>query len=110
VLASHCLSFRTGSQVVVVVTDNYRQGLFGSLAHPALDGEDGQIRSGNYGLEDQRAALEWVGANAAAFGGDAGNVTIFGESGEFGQIVTTEGECERGQVALGHEGANVLLS
>jgi para-nitrobenzyl esterase len=66
---------------VVVVTVDYRQGLFASLAHPALDGEDGEILSGNYGLEDQQAALEWVRNNAKAFGGDAGNVTLFGESG-----------------------------
>lgn len=66
---------------VMVVTVGYRQGLFGSLAHPALDGADGEIRSGDYGLQDQRAALRWVHSNAAAFGGDAGNVTLFGESG-----------------------------
>jgi para-nitrobenzyl esterase len=58
---------------VVVVTFNYRLGAFGFLAHPALD-------SGNFGLEDQQAALRWVRRNAAAFGGDPGNVTIFGES------------------------------
>jgi para-nitrobenzyl esterase len=64
----------------VVVTVNYRQGLFGSMAHPALD-EGGETTSGNYGLEDQQAALRWIGENAEAFGGDDGNVTIFGESG-----------------------------
>jgi len=64
----------------VVVTVNYRQGLFGSMSHPALD-EGGETTSGNYGLEDQQAALGWVGENAAAFGGDEDNVTIFGESG-----------------------------
>ncbi|RRR99788.1 carboxylesterase/lipase family protein [Glycomyces terrestris] len=64
----------------VVVTVNYRQGLFGSMANPALD-EGGEATSGNYGLEDQQAALRWVRANAAAFGGDDGNVTVFGESG-----------------------------
>ncbi|MQM28836.1 carboxylesterase/lipase family protein [Glycomyces albidus] len=64
----------------VVVTVNYRQGLFGSMAHPALD-EGGETTSGNYGLEDQQAALRWVRENAAAFGGDDGNVTVFGESG-----------------------------
>ncbi|WP_199042936.1 carboxylesterase/lipase family protein [Glycomyces salinus] len=66
---------------VVVVTVNYRQGLFGSLAHPALDGDDGEVLSGNYGLQDQQTALEWVRANASAFGGNAENVTLFGESG-----------------------------
>lgn len=59
---------------VVVVAVNYRLGAFGFLAHPALPG------SGNYGLADQQAALRWVRRNAAAFGGDPGNVTIAGES------------------------------
>lgn len=63
---------------VVVVTVNYRLGIFGFLAHPALD--DGADRSGNFGLQDQQAALRWVRRNAAAFGGDAGNVTVIGES------------------------------
>ncbi|MDN3353489.1 carboxylesterase family protein [Actinomadura sp. DC4] len=63
---------------VIVVTLNYRLGVFGFLAHPALD--DGADKSGDYGLEDQQAALRWVRDNAAAFGGDAGNVTLFGES------------------------------
>ncbi|NUT97031.1 MAG: carboxylesterase family protein, partial [Saccharothrix sp.] len=59
---------------VVVVAVNYRLGVFGFLAHPGLAG------SGNYGLADQQAALRWVRRNAAAFGGDPGNVTIAGES------------------------------
>lgn len=59
---------------VVVVTVNYRMNIFGFLAHPALG------RSGNFGLEDQQAALRWVQRNATAFGGDPGNVTLFGES------------------------------
>jgi len=64
---------------VVVVTANYRLGAFGFLAHPALSSVDPRL-SGNYGLLDQQAALRWVRANAAAFGGDEHNVTIFGES------------------------------
>lgn len=64
----------------VVVTVNYRLGLYGNMAHPALD-EDGAITSGNYGLEDQQAALAWLRDNASAFGGDEDNFTIFGESG-----------------------------
>lgn len=63
---------------VIVVTLNYRLGVFGFLAHPSLDGKT--HKSGDYGLEDQQAALRWVHDNAKAFGGDAGNVTLFGES------------------------------
>ncbi len=66
-------------QGVVVVTFNYRLNVFGYLAHPALSAEQGGS-SGNYGLMDQLAALEWVRDNIAAFGGDPGRVTVFGES------------------------------
>ncbi|MGX1322601.1 para-nitrobenzyl esterase [Bradyrhizobium sp. USDA 377] len=62
---------------VVVVSFNYRLGVFGFLAHPDLDAD---APSGNYGLQDQLAALRWVKANIAAFGGDPDNVTLFGES------------------------------
>lgn len=65
---------------VIVVSFNYRLGIFGFLAHPALNHGQARNLSGNFGLEDQQAALQWVKRNAAAFGGDPGNVTIFGES------------------------------
>jgi len=65
---------------LVVVTINYRLGLFGFLAHPELTAESGHDASGNYGLLDQVAALRWVQQNIAAFGGDPGNVTIAGQS------------------------------
>jgi para-nitrobenzyl esterase len=63
---------------VIVVTINYRVGLFGFFAHPAIDAE-GHL-NGNYGLMDQQLALQWVKRNINAFGGDPNRVTIFGES------------------------------
>jgi para-nitrobenzyl esterase len=65
---------------VVVVGFNYRVGIFGFLAHPQLSAESPQHASGNYALLDQIAALQWVKANIAAFGGDPGRITVFGES------------------------------
>jgi len=65
---------------VVAVTINYRLGPFGYLAHPELTAESEHGSSGNYGVLDQIAALEWVQRNIAAFGGDPDRVTIFGES------------------------------
>jgi para-nitrobenzyl esterase len=65
---------------VVVVAANYRVGLFGFLAHPDLSRESPHGVSGNYGLLDQIAALQWVQRNIAAFGGDPGRVTAFGVS------------------------------
>ena len=65
---------------VVLVTINYRVGPLGFLAHPELTAESAQHASGNYGLMDQIAALQWVKKNIAAFGGDPERVTIFGES------------------------------
>ena len=64
----------------VLVTVNYRVGVFGYLAHPQLTAESPQRASGNYGFHDQLAALRWVRANIGAFGGDPQRVTAFGES------------------------------
>jgi para-nitrobenzyl esterase len=71
---------RLVAQGVIVVTINYRLGELGFLAHPALSAESPTGASGNYGLMDQQAAMRWVQRNIRAFGGDADNVTIFGES------------------------------
>ena len=66
---------------VVVVNFNYRMGVFGFLAHPELTREAGkQFPPGNYGLQDMIAALQWVQANIAAFGGDPNQVTLAGQS------------------------------
>ena len=70
---------RLAQKGAVVVTVNYRLGVFGFMAHPALAAEAGGA-SGNYAIMDQVAALEWVRRNIARFGGDPGRVTIFGES------------------------------
>src|SRR5580700_6788899 len=65
---------------VVLVTFNYRVGPFGFFSHPELTKESGKNASGNQALMDTIAALRWVQSNIAAFGGDANNVTIFGQS------------------------------
>jgi len=65
---------------IVVVNANYRLGVFGFLAHPDLTKESPHHASGNYGLLDQVAALQWVRKNIAAFGGDPNRITIGGES------------------------------
>jgi para-nitrobenzyl esterase len=65
---------------LVLVTINYRLGALGFLAHPALARESAHHASGNYGLMDQIAALEWVRKNIAAFGGDPERVTVAGQS------------------------------
>ena len=82
---------RLAEQGVVLVTINYRLGPWGFLAHPALSKESSHNSSGNYGLLDKIAALNWVRDNISAFGGDANNVTIFGQSGWFKQRLRADG-------------------
>jgi para-nitrobenzyl esterase len=93
---------------VVVVTINYRLGLLGFLAHPELTREAGHHASGNYGILDQIAALQWVQRNIAAFGGDPRRVTIFGESaGSWSVNTLVASPMARGlfQRAIGESGA-----
>ncbi|MEE3202070.1 MAG: carboxylesterase family protein [Acidobacteriota bacterium] len=92
---------------VVLVSINYRLGSFGFLAHPALTAESAHSASGNYGLLDKIAALEWVQDNIAAFGGDANNVTIFGQSaGSWSVCYLMASPLARGLLhkAIGHSG------
>lgn len=70
----------TAQKGIVFVSINYRVGPFGFFAHPELTKESGKSASGNYGLMDQVAALQWVQKNISAFGGDPTNVTIAGQS------------------------------
>ena len=71
---------------VIVVSVNYRLGVFGFAAGDALKARDPSGSTGNYGIQDQREALRWVARNIAAFGGDADKVTIFGQSSGAGSI------------------------
>ncbi len=73
---------------VIVVTVNSRLGPLGYLAHPALTAESRHHASGNYGTLDLIASLKWVRKNISAFGGDPGNVTIFGESGGGSKVLS----------------------
>jgi para-nitrobenzyl esterase len=93
---------------VIVVSVGYRLGVFGFFAHPELTADSGHNASGNYGLLDQVAALQWVKANIAAFGGDPDNVTIFGESaGSFSVSALMASPLSKGlfQRAIGESGA-----
>ena len=92
---------------VVMVTANYRLGPLGFLAHPALTAESAEQASGNYGILDHVATLEWVRDNIAAFGGDPGNVTIFGQSaGSWSVCVLQASPLAKGlfHKAIGHSG------
>jgi para-nitrobenzyl esterase len=73
---------------VVLVTINYRLGIFGFFTHPELSKESAHHTSGNYGLLDALAALAWVKQNIAQFGGDPGNVTIFGQSAGAASVIS----------------------
>ena len=93
---------------VLVVSMNYRLGIFGFFSHPELTKESGHDSAGNYGLLDQLAALQWVKKNIATFGGDPGNVTIFGESaGSFSVSALVASPLAKGlfQRAIGESGA-----
>src|SRR5437879_5620249 len=100
--------YNLAQQGVSVVSMNYRLGIFGFLVHPELAAESGHNSAGNYGLLDQLAALQWVHDNIAAFGGDPGNVTIFGESaGSFSVSAQMASPLAKGlfQKAIGESGA-----
>ena len=77
-----------GAKDVVLVSINYRLGIFGFLTHPALKEESPNHVSGNYGILDQIEALKWIKKNIAQFGGDPNNVTIFGQSAGGGSVRT----------------------
>jgi len=99
---------RLAQKGVVVVSMNYRLGIFGFFSHPELTKESEHEASGNYGLMDQTAALRWVRDNVASFGGDPNNVTIFGESaGSFSVSAQVASPLARGLVnkAIGESGA-----
>jgi para-nitrobenzyl esterase len=94
------------SHGVILVTVNYRLGIFGFLAHPELTAESGH--SGNYGLMDQILALRWVHDNIAKFGGDVNNITVFGQSAgsiDTSLLMTSPLARDMFQKAIGESGA-----
>jgi para-nitrobenzyl esterase len=93
---------------VLIVTINYRLGVFGFFAHPELTSESPHAASGNYGLMDQILALHWVHDNIARFGGDPSNVTVFGQSAgsmDIGILMTSPLARGLFQKAIGESGA-----
>ncbi|MEN2283144.1 carboxylesterase family protein [Algoriphagus sp. SE2] len=95
---------------IVVVTVNYRLNIFGFLAHPDLSSEAPYKASGNYGLMDQMASLQWVKENIAAFGGDPNKVTIAGESaGSISVSYQMASPLSKGLIAgaIGESGAGI---
>jgi para-nitrobenzyl esterase len=100
-------------QGVILVSMNYRLGIFGFMVHPELAKESGHNSAGNYGLMDQLAALKWVHENITGFGGDPSNVTIFGESaGSFSVSAHMASPLGKGlfQKAIGESGASFSRS
>jgi para-nitrobenzyl esterase len=97
---------------VLLVTVNYRLGVFGFLAHPALTRESPRHASGNYGLMDQILALRWVHDNIAQFGGDPNNITVFGQSAgavDTGLLMTSPLSKEMFRRAIAESGAAFTL-
>ena len=94
----------------IVVTFNYRLGLLGYFAHPDIDAEGHPF--GNYGIMDQQLVLDWVQRNIGAFGGDPGNVTVFGEScggnSTFGHLISP-GSKGKFQHAIAMSGASIVI-
>ncbi len=93
---------------VIVVSMNYRLGMLGFFTHKGLEAESEHQSSGNYGLMDQAAAVAWVKQNIAAFGGDPGNITLFGESaGSFSVSALMASPVSKGMLAkaIGESGS-----
>ena len=86
----------------VVVTINYRLGVFGFFSHPQLSKESEHHASGNYALMDQVAALQWVQKNIASFGGDPQRVTVFGDSAGSSSIANLMGSPRANSCHLRH--------
>jgi len=80
-------TFLSGKKGIILITINYRLGVFGFLAHPALTAESPNHSSGNYGLMDQIMALKWIQKNIRLFGGNPDNVTLFGHSAGGASII-----------------------
>lgn len=98
---------------IISITANYREGIFGFLAHPDLTAESPNHTSGNYGILDQVAAIQWVKDNIAAFGGDPNKINIVGESaGSFSVSVLMASPLSRGNLAgcIGSSGAEMKPS
>jgi para-nitrobenzyl esterase len=98
---------------VIIVSMNYRMGIFGFFVHPELTAESPHHASGNYGLLDQAAAIAWVKQNIRGFGGDPANITLFGESaGSFSVALQMASPLSRNSLAkaIGESGAPFSLT